>query len=57
MRYRIVIELDTDAKRVAVNNLACDMQDLCVTTWCNPVYVATEIVQNEQRAILYEKDE
>jgi hypothetical protein len=45
MRYRIIIEVDTDeTNRKIINNLALYLKDEAVTTWCNPVYVATEIV-------------
>lgn len=52
MRYRIVLEIDTRAKRVNVNVLAARIGDLAVTRWCNPVYLTTEVVKNEQREIL-----
>lgn len=56
MRYRIVIEIEADAKRTSVNSLANEMKDLAVQSWCNPVYVATEVVGDKQRNILAEKD-
>lgn len=48
MRYRITIEIDTDTNRAAVNRLANEMKDVAVTSWCNPVYVATEIAEAKQ---------
>lgn len=56
MRYRIVIEIDTQATRANVNRLADEMKDLAVTGWCNPVYVATEVVSPKARTILVEKE-
>lgn len=56
MRYRITIEIDTDSPRMAVNRLAMEMNETAITRWCNPVYVATEVVENEQRTILKEVD-
>ena len=55
MRYRIVIEIDTDASRKAVNGLATHMHNEAVTKWCNPVYVATEVVEG-CRDIIMEKE-
>lgn len=43
MRYKIVIEIDTESSRMAVNRLAMEMKDLAVTSWCNPVFLSTEI--------------
>ena len=44
MRYRIIIEIDADGPRKAVNDLSMEMKDLAVQKWCNPVYVSTELV-------------
>ncbi len=52
MRYRIIIEVDTEAKQSAVNNIALDMLSIAVTKWSNPVYCATEVVKNKERYIL-----
>ncbi len=43
-RYRITIEIDAEGPRMAVNRLSMEMKDLAVQKWCNPVYVATELV-------------
>lgn len=52
MRYRIVIEIETDARRVAVNNLACDMRDLAAQVWCKPVYASTEIIKDQETSLI-----
>lgn len=54
MRYRIVIEVDTDQPRKQVNILSERISDLAVTTWSNPVYLSTEEVCEKNRTILKE---
>jgi hypothetical protein len=56
MRYRIIIEIDTEAKREAINSLALTMQDCAVQKWCNPVYLSTEVVTDNAPTILMEKE-
>ncbi len=54
MRYRIIIdvEVDDDAKRQNVNNLAMALMDNCVTHWSNPVFVATDIAPSQNTQVL-----
>lgn len=54
MRYRIVIEVDTESNRMAVNHLAMNMKDLAVTSWSNPVYLSTEKVDNAPHILVPE---
>lgn len=57
MRYRITVEIDTDKSREWVNEvLARSVMDECVTRYSSPVYLATEVVTDEQRNILREDD-
>lgn len=56
MRYRIVIEIDTDAERTSVNRLALEMRLMAVNSWSVPIYCATEVVNDKERNIQYEKD-
>ncbi len=46
MRYRIVIELDTDQPRVVVNQLAQRLYDEAVTKYTNPVFLSTEKLED-----------
>lgn len=55
MRYRITIEIDTEAGRIAVNNLAIDMQEIAIQIWCNPVFVSTEVVTDMQEVQILRK--
>lgn len=54
MRYRIVIEIDTDGNRMAINRLAMEMKDQAVTSWCNPVFLSTEMLTSDKQE-LYKK--
>lgn len=54
MRYRITIEILTEANRMAINRLAMEMKDLAVTSWSNPDYVATELATPDTQE-LYKK--
>lgn len=56
MRYRIIIEIDTDKNREWVNKLAENMMDYSITSHSTPVYLATEMVTDKQRSILRETD-
>ena len=47
MRYRIVLEVDTDEPRIVLNQLAQRLYDEAVTKYSNPVYLSTEKVDNE----------
>jgi hypothetical protein len=46
MRYRIVIELDTNQPRVVVNQLAQRLYDEAVTKYSNPVFLSTEKLED-----------
>lgn len=46
MRYRIIIEVDTNKTRIIINELAQRLYDEAVTRYSTPVYLATEIVTN-----------
>lgn len=48
MRYRIVIEIEAEAKvsKTAINELAKNAYDEFVTKNTNPVYLSTEIVSD-----------
>jgi hypothetical protein len=46
MRYRIVLEIDTDEPRIVVNQLAQRLYNEAVTKYSNPVFLSTEKVDN-----------
>jgi hypothetical protein len=46
MRYRIVIELDTQEPRQVVNKLAERIYDEAFTRYTTPVFLSTEIVES-----------
>ncbi len=52
MRYRIVLEIDTDKDREWVNRLANHLMDKTVSIVSNPVYLATEVVKDNERNII-----
>ncbi len=56
MRYRIVIEVDTERKRGWLDELAKAMYDVAVTTKSNPVFLSTELIDNHGSTILIGKD-
>lgn len=57
MRYRIVIEIDTELERATVNELAKLLaNDVQKLNNLNLVYLATELVPDKERNIQYEKD-
>lgn len=55
MRYRIVIEVDTDESREWINGLAVSLMNDTVTTRSNPVYLATEVVEDNKRKVIRKK--
>ena len=46
MRYRIIIEVDTQEPRIVVNQLAQRFYDEAVTKYSTPVYLSTEKVES-----------
>lgn len=54
MRYRIVLEVDTNEKRDSINRLAQHLYDEAVTTWTTPVFLSTEVVENRSRTVIRE---
>lgn len=56
MRYRIVIEIDTEGNRMAINRLAMSMKDLAVTSWSNPVFVSTEQLTPDKHELYNRKE-
>lgn len=51
MRYRIVIELETDEPRIVVNQLAERLYNEAVTKYSNPVFCSTEKVDKDVEVI------
>lgn len=51
MRYRIVLEIDTDEPRIVVNQLAQRLWDEAVTRYSNPVFLSTEKVEDTREIL------
>ena len=51
MRYRIIVEIDTDKSRDWVNEVFARRVFECVSQYSNPVYLATEVVTDKQRCM------